>query len=90
MLRRLCGSVLSPSGFPILSPRICSILTYFPLFSDIVPNYTGTHGWVDICMCACVYMSVRTHVCLCVCVCACWPDIVVTIAASVLDSDAER
>lgn len=86
MLRGLCGSVLSPSGFPILSPRICSILTYFPLFSDIVPNYTGTHGWVDICMC--VYEC--AHSCVSVCVCVCWPDIVVTIAASVLDADAER
>ena len=63
-LSGLCESVLSPSGLLILFPRIRSLLTHFPLFSDIKPNYMGTPGWACVCvwyMCVCEC----AHVCLC-------------------------
>ena len=62
--RGLCESVLSPSGFLILFPRMRSLLTHFPLFSDVKPNYMGTPGWPCVCVwyvCACEC----AHVCLC-------------------------
>ena len=68
-LRGLCESVLSPSGFLIFFPRICSLLTHFALFSDIKPNYMGTQGWTCVCvwyMCVCECVHVCVHKCECV------------------------
>ena len=68
-LRGLCESVLSPSGFLIFFPRICSLLTHFALFSDIKPNYMGTQGWTCVCvwyMCVCECAHVCVHKCECV------------------------